>query len=128
VTPCKRSTEEWEYIRGVAEWLFQNISQLVIQEAERQIQEEAFPDPIRAKSNSNSNSNSTISIENTNPAGDIFQRCWPGMSEADSLLADHGAHSISMRRKEQGPGNEADVHGRSHQYATHSFKTPDELA
>ena len=28
---------------GAAEWLFQNVSQLVIQEAERQIHEEAFP-------------------------------------------------------------------------------------
>ena len=77
-------------LSAVAEWLFQNVSQLVIREAERQIQE-AFPIPVI---------NSTII---TNPVTRVttnqitmptsttvggFQR-WPGLPKSDSLITVH---------------------------------------
>lgn len=79
---CHKITEKYGR-RGmhaaVAEWLFQNVSQLVIKEAERQIREEAFPLPF--------NGTATLS-NNDDTCTDTFQR-WIGMPDADSLITVH---------------------------------------
>lgn len=61
---------------AVAEWLFQNVSQLVIKEAERQIREEAFPVAT----------NSTLRPETA--SHNRFHR-WIGMPDPSSLITVH---------------------------------------
>ena len=60
---------------AVAEWMFQNVSQLVIPEAQPQIREEAF-------------SVATNSSSETTHGNKTFQR-WLGMPDASSLITVH---------------------------------------
>ena len=59
-----------------SEWLFQNVSKLVIHEAERQIREEAFPEEEQMRGNS------------TATAKNIEFQPWP-LPNADSLITVH---------------------------------------
>ena len=61
---------------AAAEWLFQNVSKLVIHEAERQIREEAFPEEEQMRGNS------------TATAKNIEFQPWP-LPNADSLITVH---------------------------------------
>jgi hypothetical protein len=115
---CDKAVSEYGrsgVLSAVAEWLFQNVSQLVIREAERQIREEAFPPNATITSNSNSNSDSA-----ENAAGDIFQR-WPGLPDADSLITVHIRWGDKAREMKLVSMEEV-ING------TQSLLTPDELA
>ena len=61
---------------AAAEWLFQNVSKLVIHEAERQIREEAFPEEEWMRGNS------------TETAKNLDFQPWP-LPNADSLITVH---------------------------------------
>lgn len=69
-------------LSAVAEWLFQNVSQLVIQEAERQIREEAFP----------ATSDSTLDNHNHNHQEhqqELGFGHWRELPDPDSLITVH---------------------------------------
>ncbi|KAL7546717.1 hypothetical protein ACHAWF_010045 [Thalassiosira exigua] len=84
---CKEYNERYGGVKGVyaaaTEWLFQNVSSLVVQEAERQIREEAFP----------FDGNGSIT------AAGRFGR-WPGLPPRESLVTVHFRQGDKKREME----------------------------
>jgi hypothetical protein len=94
---------------GIAEWLFQNVSKIVIDEAERQIRE-AFPIPANQSTNNEAIFESNGSF-----------RKWPGLPPSDSLITVHlrwGDKGVEMKL--------ASIDELIN--ATISLMTPDELS
>jgi hypothetical protein len=95
---------------AVTEWLFQNVSRLVIEEAERQIREEAFP----MTTDGAQNTKSTVRDNKK------FER-WIGMPDADSLITVHIRWGDKASEMELASIDELIN-------ATQSLLTPDEIS